>query len=332
MTVHISPTDLRVLDDGPRVQDLRLAEALGFGKLYDIRALIDRNIVELKTYGEICATVAQTPEGIFGTAPKNAEEVVATVAKTPRGRGRPGREYWLNEPQALLICMFARTENAATVRQMLIQVFVEWRRAQARAAAPQPEPAPLPPPMAALLPDGPLASALLAPEDDPAPVDLMSRLAKVREARLIFGRRAAAAIWQEMGFVLPPAPQPAQDLRVVQAGRNCLAFLLGQEGGEGNPTVSAMIEMAICNGPHAIGARDELARLGLKLVGGGMVVANSHPWLSEVLRGSEWDNGVHANVLRALPGARPDRVRWQGEGQRRGTFIPQEELDRPFLA
>ncbi|MEW6256841.1 MAG: hypothetical protein AB1592_12875 [Pseudomonadota bacterium] len=323
MTVHLSPTDLRVLDDGPRVQDLRLAEALGFGKLYDIRALIDRNIGELKSYGEVCATVAQTPEGIFGTAPKNAGEVVATAAKTPRGRGRPGREYWLNEPQALLICMFARTENAAAVRQMLIQVFLEWRREQQRAAAPV-----LPSPAMALLPDGPLPSALTAPEEDPAPMDLMARLAKVREARLIFGRQAAAAIWQEVGFATPATPA----LRPIQQGRNCLAFLLGQEGGEGNPTVAAMIDMALTNGPEAITARDELQKLGLKLVTGGLVVSNSHRWLAHVFTGSEWDFGAFAHALRCLPAARPIRVTWSGAGQSRGTFVPQDELDRPFLA
>lgn len=87
----------------PRVQDLCLAAALGFDRPRDVRKLIERNSPELLAYSGLCATVARTS-------------------------GRPATEYWLTEPQALLVCMFARTDNAAAVRRQVIDVFMAWRR------------------------------------------------------------------------------------------------------------------------------------------------------------------------------------------------------------
>lgn len=110
MNALITLNDLHVIDDEPRVQDLRLAEALGFLLPYDIRKVIRRNAAELQRYGAIFATTA-----------KNTD---------PRGRGRPGTEYHLTEGQALLVCMFAETERAADVRQALIEVFMAWRKGQ----------------------------------------------------------------------------------------------------------------------------------------------------------------------------------------------------------
>lgn len=98
LTVH----DLHLLDEAPRIQDLKLAAALGFEVTREIRRLIERNVRELAQHGEVCVTIPQTG---------------------PRG-GRPGKEYWLNEGQAVLICMFSRTEKAAEVRQTVISVFM----------------------------------------------------------------------------------------------------------------------------------------------------------------------------------------------------------------
>ena len=36
----------------------------------------------------------------------------------------------MNEPQALLLCLFSRTEKAAEVRRTVIAVFSAWRRGQ----------------------------------------------------------------------------------------------------------------------------------------------------------------------------------------------------------
>lgn len=102
------PANIELVQGEPRVHDLRLAECLGFARPRTIRQLIERNEDELSAYGGVCRTVQQT---------------------SPLG-GRPAKEYWLTEPQALLICMFADTTNAAGVRKALIEVFMAWRREQ----------------------------------------------------------------------------------------------------------------------------------------------------------------------------------------------------------
>lgn len=45
-------------------------------------------------------------------------------------RNRQYTEYWLNETQAVLVCVLSRTERAAEVRRALIAVFTAWRRGQ----------------------------------------------------------------------------------------------------------------------------------------------------------------------------------------------------------
>ena len=56
--------------------------------------LIEANISELRSYGEIRMELIRNGQ-----------------------RGRPATTYYLNEEQALLICMFSKTENAALVRK-----------------------------------------------------------------------------------------------------------------------------------------------------------------------------------------------------------------------
>jgi hypothetical protein len=103
---EIADIDLKTFNDGPRALDLDIAKRLGFDRPRDIRKLIERNLDELVRFG-VCATVALT--------------------SGPKG-GRPGKEYWLNEEQALLVATLSETEKAAEVRHMLIKVFVAWRR------------------------------------------------------------------------------------------------------------------------------------------------------------------------------------------------------------
>lgn len=96
---------LQIVEGEPRVRDFTLGVALGFDRPRDVRKVIDRNRSELLAYSGLCATVAQSG-------------------------GRPATEYWLTEPQALLICMFACTPNAACVRKQVIEVFMAWRRGE----------------------------------------------------------------------------------------------------------------------------------------------------------------------------------------------------------
>lgn len=85
----------------PRIHDLRLAEALGFQYRYDIRQLIRKHASALKNFGEL----------VFGAAPK-----------TSKG-GRPGKEYWLNEEQALYICTKSDAPNAIRITIEMVRVF-----------------------------------------------------------------------------------------------------------------------------------------------------------------------------------------------------------------
>lgn len=100
---------LETVEREPRVLDIVLADRLGFALPYDIRKLILRHREELETYGEVFATVAKT---------------------TSRG-GRPGKMYYLNEPQALAICALSKTPAAAKVRQALIAAFLAYREIKA---------------------------------------------------------------------------------------------------------------------------------------------------------------------------------------------------------
>lgn len=120
--------DLEVVAGEPRVADIVLGERLGFDRPRDIRKIIARNQGELHRFG-FCATVAQNHGG---------------------GRGRPGRQYWLNEGQALLICMFSDTDRAADVREQLIKVFMAWRRGELVEGSRHGGENPLPPMAAAL--------------------------------------------------------------------------------------------------------------------------------------------------------------------------------------
>lgn len=90
------------IDNEPRVQDICLAGALGYARSYKIREMITRNEAELMAYGSLPLRRGQS-------------------------RGQSFTEYFLNEGQALLICMFAKTVAAAVVRKALIDVFMEYR-------------------------------------------------------------------------------------------------------------------------------------------------------------------------------------------------------------
>jgi prophage antirepressor-like protein len=104
----LTSSDLDTSFDEPRIQDLKIANALGFSRPRAARQIIERNADEIQRYGGLPRRVAN---------------------RSPRG-GRPSQAYYLNEPQALLVCMFSSTPRAAEVRHQVITVFMAWRRAQ----------------------------------------------------------------------------------------------------------------------------------------------------------------------------------------------------------
>lgn len=94
-------------ENEPRVQDIRLAEALEFKAPRQIRELIKRNLDELERYGTLsCHTT------------------------TPVGGGPLTTEYWLTEEQATLICMRSDAPRAPEIRSEIVTVFKAWRHGQ----------------------------------------------------------------------------------------------------------------------------------------------------------------------------------------------------------
>jgi hypothetical protein len=75
-------------DAEPRVRDIRLAERLGFERPRKIRELIERNFAELETYGLL---------------PRHRAPIVSG-----KGGVQWTEEYWLNEAQSSLLCMWSK--------------------------------------------------------------------------------------------------------------------------------------------------------------------------------------------------------------------------------
>lgn len=97
-----------VVENEPRILDTDLAAALGMSRPRDIRGnLIGPNRPELERHGIL-------------------REMNANSGK----RGRPVTAFYLNEQQALLITLFSRTEKAEDIRELVINVFMAWRRGQ----------------------------------------------------------------------------------------------------------------------------------------------------------------------------------------------------------
>lgn len=105
----LSVSDLNTtVNHEPRIHDITLGKALGFARHRAIRQIVERNLAELETYGSVA------PHGVAQLRKNGATHEVV--------------EYYLNEPQALLICMFSKTERAAMVRKEVIDVFMAYRR------------------------------------------------------------------------------------------------------------------------------------------------------------------------------------------------------------
>lgn len=115
MSGILSLSDLNTtVNHEPRILDTLLAKKLGMARPRKIRELIERNLDELSRYGT-CPT---------------AGRVV---------RGNEVAEYYLNEPQALLICIKSDAPKAPDVRQAIIEVFMAYRRGDLAPATLTPE-------------------------------------------------------------------------------------------------------------------------------------------------------------------------------------------------
>jgi len=84
----------------PRVHDVHLAERLGFDRPLNIRNLIKRNHAKLARFG-----------------------ILSAVKRIHEGAGRPTSEYYLNQKQAIFVCMKSETEKAFDVQVEIVHVF-----------------------------------------------------------------------------------------------------------------------------------------------------------------------------------------------------------------
>lgn len=103
----LSTADLRKISGEPRVHDLRLGEVLGFDRPRNVRKIIRRNSQELALHGALALHGGASISG--------------------KGRVMPSEEFYLNEAQALLICMFSRTNEAASARKQIVEAFLAYR-------------------------------------------------------------------------------------------------------------------------------------------------------------------------------------------------------------
>jgi hypothetical protein len=101
-------------EDEPRIGHFDLAERLGHIDRRAASRLVQRSRNELRGYGPIGQRVRMVSIG--------------------SGAKRAVQEYLLNEPQAILVCIFAQTPKAAEVRKLLIETFLSAREVQRRSA------------------------------------------------------------------------------------------------------------------------------------------------------------------------------------------------------
>lgn len=112
----LSTADLRAFGPEPRVHDLRIGEVLGFQRPINVRKLVRRHHKEIRRHGELSF---QSGNSISG-----------------KGRVMASEEFYLNEAQALVVCMHAQTPQAVEVRAQIINVFLAYRHGKLTATMP----------------------------------------------------------------------------------------------------------------------------------------------------------------------------------------------------
>jgi len=104
---------LTPINGEPRVKDLSLAERLGFDRPVNVRNLIKRNVPKLEAFGPLFTM----------------ERVI---------NGGQAREFYLNQKQAIFICMKSETDRAFDVQAEIVRVFDAYLNGAL--AAPEPSP------------------------------------------------------------------------------------------------------------------------------------------------------------------------------------------------
>lgn len=174
----LTTRDLSVVAGEPCVADIVLGERLGFGRARDVRHVINRNFGELKRFGEV------------------SRQVVAKPQPGSKG-GRPKVAFYLNEGQALLVCMFSNTDRAADVREQLIRVFMAYRAGELQRA-------PRPARAKRLPPEIPVSDPRHPKFKDPL-LPVAKRREMVSRARTLEEERADAQMIASLPHLLAPA-------------------------------------------------------------------------------------------------------------------------------
>lgn len=154
----------------------------------------------------------------------------------------------------------------------------------------------------------------------------LAKLATLKECRMIHGPRAAARLWRRLGM-----PQVEQSV-IVEAddARGCLAKLLC-ETVDGNGikelALAHLIELALMHEADQIYLKQRGVAAVSERDREGFLVANYHPWLEVLYKGTPWSNGNWRAALMKLPGAIPSQKASFAHGQQRCVFIPVSLLD-----
>lgn len=113
MTQNITKSDIYQLveiDGEMKIRDLDLAERLEMKNPHDIRTLIKKNLDELQSFCPISAMPRKENVGL--------------------GLTRTVESFFLNEEQALLVCILSRTAKAKEVRRELIALYSQYRHGE----------------------------------------------------------------------------------------------------------------------------------------------------------------------------------------------------------
>lgn len=108
---------LTPINGEPRVHDLHLAEQLGFDRPTKIREIIKRNEEKLKKFNHL--------------------PTVGRCIELGNGAKREISEYYLDQKQAIFICMKSETERAFDVQVEIVRVFDAYLNGDLKPALPQ---------------------------------------------------------------------------------------------------------------------------------------------------------------------------------------------------
>jgi hypothetical protein len=294
---QLTIADLHAMNGEPRVLDFKLAEALEFDRPRVIRDLIKRNLDELRQHGEIISSIGTGDDDDDDPKPPHG------AAVSPRRRGPQGLDYWLNEAQAVLICMFSRTAKAAEARTEIIRVFLAYRR-------------------------GELSRAFEDPASDAgqrwrgAPNQEQLRL--LTECRLIFGAARARILWRQLDLPSLPDGETTPD----DDARACLRFLLEHPSRGNTDAIGALLDHALDGDEHP---RLNLLSDGIRISSEGPLrgfyVPANHEHMLAMFAGTPWAGKGYIRALRRLPGAVAGEIKKFGHRSHRTVFLPIDLLD-----